>query len=306
MKQLFTLMACLLFSSLMAQTASDTIYKKNKEVVLAKIVEIGIDEVKYSPQFNPNNLVLVIDKTEIERIVFANGMVQTFADPMKDKSTYADNRTQNLKFNYLSPTGDRIQLNYEKSIAPGMSYEVGLNAIGVGKRFGKYTPVGALVNAGIRFYRMPEMKSRSDRYSHLLNGSYFQPTISFGRVRSRYDITSIYWDQNTYTYTSILVESKVKSIQDFFLFQLNFGKQFVFNNRITFDVSSGVGYGTYSGQREYDSYYYLSSGAVRDYYTDGGNNAYEYYDKSRYGFAILSREVPLCFNLQLKLGYLIK
>ena len=57
MKQLFTLMACLLFSSLMAQTASDTIYKKNKEVELAKIAEIGIDEVKYSPQFNPNHLV---------------------------------------------------------------------------------------------------------------------------------------------------------------------------------------------------------------------------------------------------------
>ncbi len=108
MKQLFTLMACLLFSSLMAQTASDTIYKKNKEVVLAKIVEIGIDEVKYSPQFNPNNLVLVIDKTEIERIVFANGMVQTFADPMKDKIVYADNRTQNLKFNYLITFAEEI------------------------------------------------------------------------------------------------------------------------------------------------------------------------------------------------------
>jgi len=297
MKQLFTLMACLLFSSLMAQIASDTIYKKNKEVVLAKIVEIGIDEVKYSPQFNPNNLVLVIDKTEIERIVFANGMVQTFADPMKDKSTYADNRTQNLKFNYLSPTGDRIQLNYEKSIAPGMSYEVGLNAIGVGKRYGKYTPVGALVNAGIRFYRMPEMKSRSDRYSHLLNGSFFQPTIAFGTTFYHYDV----WQYNYNTYQSTIVDVKSKQ-QNFLTVMMQFGKQFVFANRFSFETSAGIGYGTYTGQNS-NRYNYLYNSY---YYEDYSADAYNYYPNNRYGFAILSREVPLCFNLQLKLGYLIK
>jgi hypothetical protein len=297
MKNLFLALGLMIGLSAYSQTVSDTIYKKNKEVVLGKVTEVGLDEVKYKPLVNPNDIVLVLEKTDILKIVFASGLVQTFADPLNDKSAYADNHNYNIKFNFLSPMGDRIHLNMEKSIRPGLSYELGINAIGVGRRFGKYTPVGAVVNAGIRMYRLPDMKSRSDRYSHMMNGSYFQPTISAGSTWHSYDN----YRYNPVTSDYDLIDVK-KANTNFFMFTLNFGRQYVFANRISFDISAGLGYGTYTRQIE-DNYFYLSS-----YYFDRnpGENAYEYYEKSRYGFQIGTQSFPLTGNIQFKLGYLLK
>jgi hypothetical protein len=296
MKNLFLALGLMIGLSAYSQNVSDTIYKKNKEVVLGKVTEVGLDEVKYKPLVNPNDIVLVLEKSEILKIVFATGLVQTFADPIRDKSVYADNHNFNIKFNFLSPMGDRIHLNMEKAVKPGLSYELGLNAIGVGRRFGKYTPVGAVVNVGIRMYRLPDMKSRSDRYSHMMNGSYFQPTLSMGMTSHTYD--DLVFNPITYDYDNL---GPKKATTNFFMFTLNFGRQYVFANRISFDISAGVGYGTYSNQDE--NYYYGS------YYWEDlnpGKNAYQFYDKTRYGFQIGNKNFPLTGNVQFKLGYLLK
>ncbi len=297
-KTLFILSLLFLSASAYSQTenAADTIFKKNKEVLLVKITEIGIDEVKYKPIVNPNNIVLVLEKSEISRIVFANGVVQTFEDPLTDKKNYAGNHKNSIKFNFLSPIGDRTHFNWERSIKPGISYEVGLNLIGLGRRFGQYTPVGATINGGFRFYRMPEMKSRSDRYSHLMNGSYFQPTITLGMTQHSYRDYGPY-DPYFYGPRDYTIR---KANTNFFMFSLNFGKQYVFANRLSFDFSTGIGYGTYTNQSR--AYYYYGS-----YYDLNSNeNAYENDDPTRYGFMIFEREVPLALNVQFKLGYLFK
>ena len=297
MKNLFLALGLMIGLSVYSQNVSDTIYKKNKEVVLGKVTEVGLDEVKYKPLVNPNDIVLVLEKTEILKIVFASGLVQTFANPMTDKSVYADNHNFNIKFNFLSPMGDRIHLNMEKSIRPGLSYEVGLNAIGVGKRYGIYTPVGAVLNAGIRMYRLPDMKSRSDRYAHVMNGSYFQPTLSGGFTQHSYD--DFFFDPMTYNYQFLGIK---KANTSFFMFTLNFGRQYVFANRISFDVSAGVGYGTYTRQKNYDNYFLFGN-----YFYDGNvsENAFKYYDKTRYGFDIGQKNSPLTGNIQFKVGYLL-
>lgn len=298
MKTLFTLASVLIVSLACAQDNSakqdpgtaDTIFKKNKEVLLVKITEIGLDEVKYTPIVNPNNIVLVIEKTEISKIVFANGITQTFADPLKDKSVYADNHRNNLKFNFLSPISDRAHFNWEHSIKPGMSYEVGLNLIGLGKRYGMYTPVGATVNGGFRLYRMPDMKSRSDRYTHVMNGSYIQPTLVFGMTSNYYrDYHGTSYYPYNYTYTN------VRENTSYFMFFLNFGKQFIFANRISFDMNFGIGYGTYSKHSHFN-----------DYYGPSYEGSYTMDDPTRYGFIISSRETPIAFNTQLKVGYLFR
>lgn len=296
MKTLFTLASVLIVSLACAQdnsVAADTIFKKNKEVLLVKITEIGLDEVKYKPIVNPNNVVLVIEKTEISKIVFANGLVQTFADPLKDKSVYADNHRNNLKFNFLSPMGDRAHFNWEHSIKPGMSYEVGLNFIGLGKRYGIYTPMGATVNAGFRLYRMPDMKSRSDRYTHVMNGSYIQPTFVFGMTSNSY---RRYNDNYSYPYNSSYTIAKENT--SYFMFFLNFGKQFIFANRISFDMNFGIGYGTYTNQNRLVDFYYYND------YSEGSHNTVEY--PSHYGFLIGAKERPIAFNAQLKIGYLLR
>lgn len=305
MKNLLLTLSFFIGFSAFAQNAADTIYKKNKEVIIGKVTEVGLDEVKYQPALNPNNIVLVLEKSDILKIVFASGLVQTFADPTKDKSVYANNHNYNIKYNFLSPLGHRLHLNLEKSIRPGLSYELGLNMIGLGKPEGINTPMGAIFNGGIRMYRLPDMKSRSDRYSHVMNGSYFQPTISFGMVQNKYDLWESQYDPNTGIYTNKLIEENKKANTNFFMFTLNFGKQYIFANRISFDLSGGLGMGTYTRQSQ-DYYSLLYSSYVYRYESNGGQNAYEYYDKTRYGFQIGSQSFPLCGNIQFKLGYLLK
>lgn len=275
-------------------TPMDTIYKRNGEVMIVKITEIGIDEIKYKPLFNPNDIVLVIEKSQVTKIVFSSGLVQRIEDAQQASSTYADNHKNNLKFNLFSPLGARAAFNFERSYKPGYSYVAGLNLIGLGLPDSKYTPIGATLNGGFRFYRLPDMKNRSDRYSHVMNGSYIEPCLMLGMTHHKYT----YYDYNQpYPYDNL----QTGRANNFFLaFFINLGKQYIVANRISMDWNVGVGYGTYTGQKDSDSY----GNSTLYGYNEAGKYAYNYYPANRYGFAILEKSVPLAFNAQFKIGYL--
>jgi hypothetical protein len=59
--------------------AQDTIYKRNKEVIQAKIAEISSTEVKYKRFTMQDGPLFVIGRDEVQRIKFANGVVDSFA-----------------------------------------------------------------------------------------------------------------------------------------------------------------------------------------------------------------------------------
>lgn len=67
---------CLLGSSVSAQ---DTLYKRNGEVVAAKITEIGTAEIKYKRFSMQDGPLFVVGKNEVQKIRFANGVVDSFA-----------------------------------------------------------------------------------------------------------------------------------------------------------------------------------------------------------------------------------
>ena len=48
--------------------AQDVITKKDKTTINAKILEIGLDEIKYVPADNQTGPVMNIDKTEVFKI----------------------------------------------------------------------------------------------------------------------------------------------------------------------------------------------------------------------------------------------
>jgi hypothetical protein len=62
----------------MQANPQDTIYKRNGEVIICKVKEIGTTEIKYASSEFKSDLLFAIEKNEIERIVFADGKVQTF------------------------------------------------------------------------------------------------------------------------------------------------------------------------------------------------------------------------------------
>ena len=59
-------------------SAQDKIYKKKGNVIEAKVIEIGTDEIKYYLTSSPDGPVYVVDKSSLNRIEFSDGRVEKY------------------------------------------------------------------------------------------------------------------------------------------------------------------------------------------------------------------------------------
>jgi len=70
----FSLSFLLFFSA----SAQDTILKRNSDTILAKVTEVSSLEIKYKRINEPNNSIHSINKDEVKRIKYKNGLVDDF------------------------------------------------------------------------------------------------------------------------------------------------------------------------------------------------------------------------------------
>ena len=265
------LILCCLLLGIVSLQAQDKIYKKDGQIISAKVTEVGVDEIKYLLYEEITGPVYVIEKMLLIKIVFANGRVETYHHQLKDPSLYADQKKAALKLNFLSPLFGHTLLTYEKSRAPGRSIELSLSIIGLGKNISfddyYYDPitglsmdyrrgaVGAAVGFGYKFIKTPDFLNRNIRYAHILQGSYFKPVAYLGTYSEniiRQKNNGIEKDRRTTVYGSLMME---------------FGKQWVVADRVVLDMFFGVGYGfdnindeaTYNSYSdEYSAYHYTN------------------------------------------------
>lgn len=265
------LILCSLLLGMLSLQAQDKIYKKDGQIISAKVTEVGVDEIKYLLHEEVSGPVYVIEKILLIKIVFANGRVETYHQQLKDPSLYADQKKAALKLNFLSPLFGHTLLTYEKSRAPGRSMELSLSIIGLGKNISfddyYYDPitglsmdyrrgaVGAAVGFGYKFIKTPDFLNRNIRYAHILQGSYFKPVAYLGTYSEniiRQKNNGIEKDRRTTVYGSLMME---------------FGKQWVVADRVVLDMFFGVGYGfdnindeaTYNSYSdEYSAYHYTN------------------------------------------------
>jgi len=241
--------------------AQDLIYKKNKEVILSKIVEIGLDEIKYREYNNSESIVYSIAKSEITKIKFENGKEEFFVDDMQNSNLYADQKKQAIKFDFFSPIYYRFSFGYERSIKPGQSMEFGLGIVGLGnlpevlKEGFNYDASGAFARAGLKFIKTPDFYLRGMKYAHILKGSYFKPEFVMGSVTQKFD------EQNWYTG---IIEKR--SINNTYIhIMLTAGKQTVFDDVFLIDYFVGMGYNianTVGKSSNIDIYDYASIGGT--------------------------------------------
>lgn len=83
----FLILIILLLEALSLHS-QDRIHKKRGDVITAKITEVGVDEIKYRLEAEPDGPVYVIEKYRLAKIVFANGRVETYHSQLKDPSLY--------------------------------------------------------------------------------------------------------------------------------------------------------------------------------------------------------------------------
>ena len=72
------LILCCLLLGIVSLQAQDKIYKKDGQIISAKVTEVGVDEIKYLLHEEITGPVYVIEKILLIKIVFANGRVETY------------------------------------------------------------------------------------------------------------------------------------------------------------------------------------------------------------------------------------
>lgn len=246
-KNIYLLLVIILFS--LPSFAQDKIYKKNGDVVEAKVIEIGESEIKYKIFTDQEGPTYSVDKDRLSKIVYQGGREETFKSSLKDEALYEDQSKNALKINFLAPLLGFTQLNYEHNIKPGRSYEVAFGIIGLGKQqktkdytynmnsgIGSNTEHkrgagGAFLGVGYKFVKLPNFVRNGDKYYHLMQGAYAKPEVIIGA-----------YSQNKYYYSSNTNLSGGKESVVVGAFIINLGKQWVLGDAFLIDIYGGLGY----------------------------------------------------------------
>lgn len=244
MKRILTFLFFLaLILSNLNLTAQDTLIIAPNQVILADILEIGIDEIKYKPYGDPESPVFVVDKAKVVKVITQEGKEYTFMDGFNDPELYAKQKKNALKFGLFSPLSTNLQFSYERSLKPGRSIEFTLGIIGIGADPNDNNPAGAYFKVGYKFISTPDYYLKGMRYSHVLKGWYAKPEF----------IVSIF--ARDHSYYSYYNESKTRETITAAALVVNIGKQWVFSDAFLIDLFIGGGFGVSDDGEEFTNLY---------------------------------------------------
>jgi len=254
MKSLILSLTLLLFC--MNVFSQDTLYKRDGKTIIAKVIEISPDYVKYISPGN-DSPVIAIDKDDLIKIVFANGVIQWIVPEMINPEHYADQKKNDIKVDFMAPMYYHTTIIYEHSIKPGMSWESGATIVGLGynSKDSEIKSAGGIIwNAGIKFIRSPDFYLRGMRYAHILKGGYIRPQFWLGY----FEETTVHGVYNPNTLQYILED--FKNNYTITGFHLQIGKQWVMGDNFLVDIFGGLGYAFVSkkydeSSNQYDFYY---------------------------------------------------
>ncbi|MBI5217521.1 MAG: hypothetical protein HY958_01145 [Bacteroidia bacterium] len=275
--------------------AQDTLFKKNKETVLCKVVEISPTEIKYKAWNNLDGPNFVIYSDDVYKIRFQNGSEQIIKpDPLTlNQEAQIIDKKQNVKIGFFSPLNNSICVGYERVLKLGTNIEGKVAAIGTGYHSmianshdvsGTYSKIGAKFLLGQDFY------IKGMKYIHPLKGRYIKIELAYSYFRVKDIELHIYNNQTPYTPTIIKTDALVNAGA----LNVIYGRQFILGNMFTLDYFIGFGYG----------------GANLKYTNNDANNINSMYKynvddiTNYYGFSYFSDNFPLTFTAGMSLGYI--
>ncbi len=254
------LFVCFLLLAFSSAHAQDYIRTK-KDTIQAKVVEIGLEEIKYRAYNNLDGPVIVIAKTDVIEITYQNGTKTLFAPDNYDvteTATAMRKKTRSVKYEFLSPLGGDLAFGYETMLKVGTNLEFKIGIIGVGFGNSAKEASGAFFKAGVKFLTRPSYVQRGVKYSHGLAGFYIKPEFIFNSYKK-----TIFTGSNTYPYNPQEIKANITN----YALNIIFGKQYILGSSVTLDYYGGIGYGIRSDNIDYSNQYF--------YYYDY-NDGYEY------------------------------
>lgn len=251
------------FTNSFSQVALDTVYKKSGKTMIVKVTEVLPDMVKYIYHNGNDSIIMGIDRDELQKIAFANGAVQTFVETIINPENYANQHKRDLKIDFIAPMLGKTTIDYERSIKPGLSWEVGTTIVGLGINLNtSHTTEGAIFGGGIKFIHTPDFTSRGQHYTHILKGAYIKLQGYLGYYTDSYNS---YYFATPYYYNPTQV--KVTDKYTVGGLHIQFGKQYVFDDIFLLDIYAGIGYALvgYSTGNNSNSLYYDNYGSSNNY-----------------------------------------
>ncbi|HEY0897504.1 MAG TPA: hypothetical protein VGE15_13185 [Sphingobacteriaceae bacterium] len=267
MKKIFLILSLALPA--FVATAQDRIYKKDKEVIEAKISEIGTGDIRYRLYSDPEGPVYTLEKDRILKVVYQNGRTEQYQSSLTDPDLYTGQPTDALKINFLAPLLGYTQLNWEHNIRPGRSFETTLGIIGLGKRQESASmsiydgstntsttyyreAKGVFISGGYKFAKRPDYAVPGTRLTHVFQGFYAKPELSLGvyghnELRRNFGNNTLNNDRKTTVFSGLI---------------LNLGKQWVLGDAFLLDIYAGLGYAVDNvnpDREESEDYYYESN-----------------------------------------------
>ncbi|MFN3952571.1 MAG: hypothetical protein ACK4KT_09240 [Thermaurantimonas sp.] len=246
--QLIQLLAALFLLS--GVHAQDYIHLKDKSYIKCKVVEVGVDAVKYKNYpVKEDAAIISIEKYKILEIAMEDG-TRISMDQSKDGGIHAEEffygqKTQAVKFDFFAPLNDNLILKYERVHRPGRSFEGWLGIPGVGFDLvseDNPRPAGIFIGAGLKFISMPDYVFSNMRRSHILKGYYVRPSAVF--TAHSFDQVNSIWDPNI---GLTQVKERVRVVG--FGLLIYGGRQWVFDDIFLIDFNIGIGYGLTSGDK---------------------------------------------------------
>lgn len=227
------------------ETASDKLVKRDGTIISCTIKEIGDEEIKYSEAGLRDDILVGIDRSKVDKIIFADGREYKIDNTM---SVYEDLSTQKknvIKGNLFLPISGAMEIGYERSLKPGRSIEGEIGIIYGDNNYDEIDGSGVFFKFGYKLIRTPDYYMKGMKYAHILKGSYIKPEIAFSTFSYDYPQDYIYDQSDSVTSFAGLI---------------NFGKQVVYSNLFAVDYYIGAGYATGTSD-SIDGYYaYLTTG----------------------------------------------
>ncbi len=266
--------------------AQDTLIYKNNDKRIIKLLELGIEEVKFRNLEDSSDVVRVIEKSEIKEIRLANKEIIKFNVDLMDArlSEVDQNKTQAIKFNFFAPLMNHLSISYERMLKPWINVEGELGVIGVGFANNEEDASGFLFRGGLKLIRRPDFQIRGQKLTHVLHGKYFKPEILFNKYSKRLtynpgflSVTPSYTDHLDYSNFCII---------------MNFGKQYYVKGGFLIDLYFGLGYGVQ----------YVNGKQVKDFNNSLYQTNEDYNDNFPYTHLQGNASFPISFTFGMRLG----
>lgn len=190
--------------------AQDVIYKSDGTKIEAKVIEVGVEEVKYRPSSNPDGPVYVISRSEIVLIVYQNGehdlLMQAggrYERRQAKDDTLAKNERKNLvSINVFDMAFTNLTFSYERIFRKGyvgvkVPLSLGMRALS-NETYARNSFINArLWSTGVELNLYPTGQGRV-RY-------FFGPAFAVGQFR--YSLSYYYPQQKSAMHYSAVINN---------------------------------------------------------------------------------------------------